>query len=103
MEELDLREVTLVAHDWGGPLGFRLAVTRPELIARLVVLNTGIFSGCVATRVKVPLYVSRVLPSGTNCSPSGPASMSTMLNGISGLVLARAYAARDSDMAVNPG
>ena len=32
-------------HDWGGPLGLRLAVTKPERIARLVVLNTGIFSG----------------------------------------------------------
>jgi len=43
--QLDLREVTLVVHDWGGPLGFRLAVEQPERIARLVVLNTGIFSG----------------------------------------------------------
>ena len=43
--QLDLREVTLVVHDWGGPLGLRLAVEQPERIARLVVLNTGIFSG----------------------------------------------------------
>ncbi len=40
--ELDLRDVTLVVQDWGGPLGFRLAVDHPERIARLVVLNTGI-------------------------------------------------------------
>jgi haloalkane dehalogenase len=45
VEQLDLTNVTLVVHDWGGPLGLRLAVTRPERIARLVVLNTGIFSG----------------------------------------------------------
>ena len=45
VEELDLDDVTLVVHDWGGPLGLRLAVTKPERIARLVVLNTGIFSG----------------------------------------------------------
>ena len=31
--------------DWGGPLGMRLAVERPDRIARLVVMNTGIFSG----------------------------------------------------------
>jgi haloalkane dehalogenase len=40
--ELDLRELTLVVHDWAGPLGFRLCVEHPERIARLVVLNTGI-------------------------------------------------------------
>ncbi len=40
--ELDLRGVTLVVQDWGGPLGFRLAVTQPDRIGRLVVLNTGI-------------------------------------------------------------
>src|SRR3954454_15326995 len=40
-DELDLRGVTLVVQDWGGPIGFRLAVERPERIARLGVLNTG--------------------------------------------------------------
>jgi len=41
-DELDLRGATLVVQDWGGPIGFRLAVERPERIDRLVVLNTGI-------------------------------------------------------------
>jgi haloalkane dehalogenase len=41
-DELDLREITLVVQDWGGPIGFRFAVESPERIARLVVLNTGI-------------------------------------------------------------
>jgi haloalkane dehalogenase len=45
VELLDLRRVTAVLHDWGGPLGFRLAVEHPERIERLVVLNTGIYSG----------------------------------------------------------
>jgi haloalkane dehalogenase len=40
--ELDLRDVTLVVQDWGGPIGFRFAVENPERVARLVVLNTGI-------------------------------------------------------------
>ncbi|HEV8461257.1 MAG TPA: haloalkane dehalogenase [Gaiellaceae bacterium] len=40
--ELDLRNITLVVQDWGGPIGFRFAVENPERIARLVVLNTGI-------------------------------------------------------------
>ena len=42
IERLDLRDVTVVVQDWGGPLGFRLCVERPARIARLVVLNTGI-------------------------------------------------------------
>ena len=41
-EELDLRDVTLVVQDWGGPIGFRFAVENPGRVARLVVLNTGI-------------------------------------------------------------
>jgi haloalkane dehalogenase len=45
VEELDLQRITVVMQDWGGPLGFRLATTRPERVARLVVMNTGIYSG----------------------------------------------------------
>jgi haloalkane dehalogenase len=45
VEELDLRDVTVVMQDWGGPLGMRLAVERADRFARLVVMNTGIFSG----------------------------------------------------------
>jgi haloalkane dehalogenase len=44
-DELDLRNVTVVMQDWGGPLGFRLAVERPHRVTRLVVLNTGLYSG----------------------------------------------------------
>jgi haloalkane dehalogenase len=44
-DELDLRETTCVVQDWGGPIGLRLAVERPERVARLVILNTGIGAG----------------------------------------------------------
>jgi haloalkane dehalogenase len=40
--QLDLRDLTVVVQDWGGPLGFRLAVTHRDRVERLVVLNTGI-------------------------------------------------------------
>jgi haloalkane dehalogenase len=44
-EDLDLREATVVVHDWGGPIGLRLAVEHPERVARIVVLDTGLFTG----------------------------------------------------------
>ena len=45
VEELDLRDLTVVVHDWGGPIGLRLAVERPERVQRLVITQTGIFAG----------------------------------------------------------
>src|SRR3984957_3050209 len=45
LEELDLRNATVVVHDWGGPIGLRLAVEHPDRIARLVILDTGLFTG----------------------------------------------------------
>ncbi|HEY4095859.1 MAG TPA: haloalkane dehalogenase [Baekduia sp.] len=45
LERLDLRDLTMVVHDWGGPIGLRLAVEHPDRIARLVILDTGLFTG----------------------------------------------------------
>jgi haloalkane dehalogenase len=44
-DELDLRDATVVVQDWGGPIGLRLAVERPDRIGKLVILNTGIGGG----------------------------------------------------------
>jgi haloalkane dehalogenase len=41
-EQLDLRRITLVVQDWGGPVGFRFAVENPERVTKIVVVNTGI-------------------------------------------------------------
>lgn len=43
--DLDLREATVVVHDWGGPIGLRLAVEHPDRIARMVMMDTGVFTG----------------------------------------------------------
>jgi len=40
VDELGLDAVTLVVHDWGGPLGLGWAAAHPERVRRLVVLNT---------------------------------------------------------------
>ena len=45
VDELDLRETTVVVQDWGGPIGLRLAVEHPERVGRLVILNTGVGAG----------------------------------------------------------
>jgi haloalkane dehalogenase len=45
VEQLDLRALTLVVHDWGGPIGMRLAVEHDDRVDYLVVTNTGIGAG----------------------------------------------------------
>jgi haloalkane dehalogenase len=45
VEALDLRGLTLVVHDWGGPIGLRFAVEHEDRVDRLVILNTGIGGG----------------------------------------------------------
>jgi haloalkane dehalogenase len=45
VDGLDLRGATAVVHDWGGPIGLRVAVERPERFDRLVILDSGVFTG----------------------------------------------------------
>jgi haloalkane dehalogenase len=45
VEELDLRGATIAVHDWGGPIGLRLAVEHPDRFERLAILDTGLFNG----------------------------------------------------------
>jgi pimeloyl-ACP methyl ester carboxylesterase len=40
IDRLELRDVTLVMQDWGGPIGLGLAERRPELVRRVVLGNT---------------------------------------------------------------
>jgi haloalkane dehalogenase len=67
-DELDLRETTVVVHDWGGPVGLRLAVERPDRVARLVILNTGIGAGRAPSEewLRFRAFVRRV---GTDLVP----------------------------------
>ena len=37
---LDLTDLTLVLHDWGGPIGLSYALRHPDRVRRLVLLNT---------------------------------------------------------------
>jgi len=44
-DALDLRDVTVVGHDWGGLIGLRLATEHPDRMARIVATNTGLPTG----------------------------------------------------------
>jgi haloalkane dehalogenase len=45
LEDLDIKEATIVVHDWGGPIGLKLAVDHRERFERIVILDTGLFTG----------------------------------------------------------
>ncbi len=51
--KLGVKELDLVVHDWGGAIGFGLAARRPELIRRIVVLNTAAF-----TSIHLPVRIA---------------------------------------------
>lgn len=40
VDALDLRDLTLVVHDFGGPIGLPVALRRPERVRAVVVINT---------------------------------------------------------------
>lgn len=43
VERLDLRQITLLAHDWGGAIGLGTALRLRDRFARIVLFNTGAF------------------------------------------------------------
>lgn len=45
LEQLDLRNITLVCQDWGGLIGLRLAAEHPDRFARIVAANTFLPTG----------------------------------------------------------
>lgn len=43
VNSLGLKDITLIVHDWGGAIGMGLATRTPELIKKMVVMNTAAF------------------------------------------------------------
>jgi pimeloyl-ACP methyl ester carboxylesterase len=43
VEKLGLKDITLLVHDWGGAIGMGVATARPDLIKRMVIMNTAAF------------------------------------------------------------
>ncbi len=48
LERVELSDVTVVVQDWGGPIGLRWAVEHSDQVGRLVIMNTGLFTGRVS-------------------------------------------------------
>ncbi len=48
LEQVELSDVTVVVQDWGGPIGLRWAVEHSDQVGRLVIMNTGLFTGRVS-------------------------------------------------------
>lgn len=53
IDDLKLKNITLVVHDWGGAIGMGVATARPELIKRLVIMNTAAFRS-----LEIPLRIN---------------------------------------------
>ena len=87
IETLDLKEkVTLVVHDWGGMIGMSWAVRHPELVERLVILNTAAFhlpktkSFPLALRICRDSWVGTLLVRGFNAFAAGAAAVGCKIN-----------------------
>jgi haloalkane dehalogenase len=88
MRALDLEDVTIVGHDWGGPIGMRVALDELPRVRGLVMSNTWywpsevrrfkLFSRVMSSRflqrliVNRNLFVERLLPRGVKNELSGP-------------------------------
>ncbi|MEX1366105.1 MAG: alpha/beta fold hydrolase [Nannocystaceae bacterium] len=81
VEHLGLGPLTLVVHDWGGMIGMGWAHRHPELVERLVVLNTAAFPMPQTKRLPGSLWWARntkigaVLVRGLNAFSLGATRM----------------------------
>ena len=44
LDSLKLKKIHLIVHDWGGPIGLGAALSKPEQLGRVVILNTAAFA-----------------------------------------------------------
>ncbi len=59
VQQLGLQDITLAVHDWGGMIGMGWAHRHPDLVARLVVLNTAAFPMPSTKRLPASLWLAR--------------------------------------------
>lgn len=64
MDDLELDNVNLVVHDWGGMIGLAWAVRHPDRVRRLVILNTAAFHLPKSASFPWQLWMVRDTPLG---------------------------------------
>lgn len=60
VDHLEIPPVTLIVHDWGGPIGLGWATRHPERVARIVLLNTAAFFLTHPRGTPLPIVLARV-------------------------------------------
>ena len=82
IDELDLRDITLVCHDWGGAIGFGAVLARRSRFKSFVVTNTSAFpSGDMPKRIalcRVP-GAGRLAVQGGNAFARAALRMTTVI------------------------
>lgn len=62
---LGLKDFVLIVHDWGGPIGFGLLERHPNLVKKIVILNTAAYlSKVIAFRInicRIPVLAEQVI------------------------------------------
>jgi haloalkane dehalogenase len=64
LDALDLRDATLVPHDWGGPIGLFWAIRRPDRVRSLAILNSFAHRPAGSVRLPLPLRIFRMRGAG---------------------------------------
>ena len=64
MDHLEVDDINLVVHDWGGMIGLAWAVRHPERVKRLVILNTAAFGLPQTKGFPWQLWIVRDTPLG---------------------------------------
>jgi len=57
VDEISLKDITLVVHDWGGAIGMGFAVRYPEKVKRLILFNTAAF---LSKKIPIRLRFCRI-------------------------------------------
>ncbi len=62
IEQLNLSNVTLIIHDWGGPIGVGAFLKVPTIVSNLVLLNSTVFAIPKSTGILFETWPSEELP-----------------------------------------
>jgi haloalkane dehalogenase len=59
VNHLNLKNITLIVHDWGGMIGMTFAHFNKEKISKLIILNTAAFHMPLSKKFPIPLALSK--------------------------------------------